>query len=108
MYCRAATMETALPRVDPMASGLSLRLVSSSDGSSPSFERAIRRPPRNQGRTDAGICPSKMVEARLKRARELTRGAEFKEASFEGNHIRVIKAQGGPGGIGDGIKGSRK
>ena len=68
LYCRATTIDTALPRVEPMAIGRSLRLVSSSDGSSPSFERAIRRPPRNQGRTDAGMCPSKMVVARLKRA----------------------------------------
>ena len=68
LYCRATTIDTALPRVEPMAIGRSLRLVSSSDGSSPSFERAIRRPTMNQGRTDAGMCPSKMVVARLKRA----------------------------------------
>ena len=48
-----------------------------------------------------------MIEHGALRGGELTRGAEFKQASFEGNHIRVIKAQGGPGGIGDEIKGRR-
>jgi hypothetical protein len=70
-----------------MAIGRSLRFVSSSDGSSPSFERAIRRPPRNQGRTDAGIRPSKMVEARLKRASAPRPG--IKEEGAPGGHRGV-------------------
>jgi len=36
---------------------------------------------------------------------ELARGTEIKKALFESNHIRFIEAQGGPCGIGDGVKG---
>jgi hypothetical protein len=68
LNCFAATIEIALPRVDPIAIGRNLRLSASRDGSSPSFERAMRRPPRNHGRTDSGMLPSKMKEERLKRA----------------------------------------
>ena len=90
LYCLATTIDTALPRVEPIAIGRSFRFVSSSDGSSPSFERAIRRPPRNQGRTDAGMWPSKMVEARLKRASAPRPGIkELRRLGRRGGHQGV-------------------
>lgn len=39
---------------------------------------------------------------------EFARGAEIKEAPFESNHIRIIKTQGGPCRVGDGVKGCGK
>ena len=67
-YWCAATMETARPRVEPMAMGRSLRSAASASGRSPGLARAMRRPPRNQGRTDAGMAPENMAEQREYRA----------------------------------------